>query len=32
MQEDEFVAAVGGEDNIEYDLKLNKALDIIKEG
>ena len=31
IKEDEFTEYVGGEDAIEYDLKLNKALDIIKE-
>ena len=31
MKEEEFLDAVGGEDAIEYDLKMHKALDIIKE-
>ena len=31
MKEEEFVDAIGGEDAIEYDLKMRKALDIIKE-
>ena len=31
IKEEEFTEYVGGEDAIEYDLKLNKALDIIKE-
>ncbi len=31
MKEEEFLDAVGGEDAIEYDLKMRKALDIIKE-
>ena len=31
MKEEEFVAAIGGEEGIEYDLKMRKALDIIKE-
>ena len=32
MKEEEFVAAIGGEDGIAYDLKMKKALEIIKEG
>ena len=31
ISEKEFTDYVGGEDAIEYDLKLNKALDIVKE-
>ena len=31
IKEEEFTDYVGGEDAIEYDLKLNKALDIVKE-
>ena len=31
IKEEEFTEYVGGEDAIEYDLRLNKALDIIKE-
>ena len=31
MKEEEFLDAVGGEDAIEYDLKMRKALEIIKE-
>ena len=31
MKEEEFVDAIGGEDAIEYDLKMRKALEIIKE-
>ena len=31
ISEQEFTDYVGGEDAIEYDLKLNKALDIVKE-
>ena len=31
MKEEEFVDAIGGEDAIEYDLKMKKALEIIKE-
>jgi trigger factor len=31
IKEEEFLDYVGGEDAIEYDLKMRKALDIIKE-
>ena len=31
IKEEEFLDYVGGEDSIEYDLKMRKALDIIKE-
>ena len=31
MKEEEFLDAIGGEEAIEYDLKMRKALDIIKE-
>ena len=31
MKEEEFVTAIGGEEGIEYDLKMKKALEIIKE-
>ena len=32
MKEDEFLAAIGGEDMIKYDVEMKKAMDIIKEG
>ena len=31
MKEEEFVSAIGGEEAIKYDLRMRKALDIIKE-
>ena len=32
IERDEFLKYVGGEDGIRYDLKMRKAIDIIKEG
>lgn len=32
MKKDEFLNAIGGEDMIAYDLKMKKAMDIVKEG
>lgn len=32
MKEDEFIAAIGGDEMIKYDIEMNKAIDIIKEG
>ena len=32
LKEEEFLDYVGGEDNVKYDLEMNKALEIIKEG
>ena len=31
MKEEEFLDAIGGEDAIEYDVKMKKAVDIVKE-
>ena len=32
MKKDEFLNAIGGEDMIAYDLKMKKAMEIVKEG
>lgn len=32
MKEEEFLTAIGGEEMIKYDVEMNKAIDIIKEG
>ncbi len=32
MSESEFVSAIGGDEMIKYDVEMNKAIDIIKEG
>ena len=32
IQKDEFLRYVGGEEGIKYDLKMRKAIDVIKEG
>jgi trigger factor len=32
LKEEEFLDYVGGEDNVKYDLEMQKAMDIIKEG
>lgn len=32
MKEDEFLSAIGGEEMVEYDLKMKAALEVIKQG
>ena len=32
MKEEEFLSAIGGEEMVEYDLKMKAALEVIKQG